>query len=270
MLRSLKDIEGYILRARDGDIGKVTDFFLDDERWTVRYLVADTGGLLLGGRRVLISPISFREADWETQRFHVTLTKEQVESSPSIDTDQPVSRQRERELSRHYGYPLYWGTPGLWGMGAYPVALAGQGWNQAPAEPSEEPDQDVHLRSAKEVRGYHIQGSDDSIGHVDDYILDDETWAIRYLVIDTKNWWFGKKVLVAPEWAHRISWQDRKVHVDLSRRAIEQSPEWDPSAGVNREYEARLYDYYGRPAYWVGAPPRVATPPSERSTSSSA
>ena len=86
-------------------------------------------------------------------------------------------------------------------------------------------------------------------------------------MIDTKNWWFGKKVLVAPEWAHRISWSDRKVYVDLSRRAIEQSPEWDPSAGVNREYEARLYDYYGRPTYWAGAPPKVRTPASERSKS---
>ena len=109
---------------------------------------------------------------------------------------------------------------------------------------------DVHLRSAQEVRGYHIQGSDEAIGHVEDFIVDDETWEVRYLVIDTSNWWFGKKVLVAPHWASRISWEERKVYVDLSRQAIKNSPEWNATAAVNREYEARLYDYYGRPVYW--------------------
>jgi hypothetical protein len=266
MLRSLKALEGYTLHASDGDIGKVIDFLLDDERWTIRYLVADTGGFL-GGRRVLISPISFREADWQSARFHVALTKEKVEKSPSIDTEKPVSRRREEEYSHYYGYPIYWGSPGLWGMASYPIALANQARSEALPAAAKGSADEVHLRSAKEVRGYHIQGSDDSIGHVEDFVVDDETWTIRYLVIDTKNWWFGKKVLVAPEWAHRISWDERKVHVDLSRSAIEKSPEWDPAAAVNREYEARLYDYYGRPAYWGGAPPKAPAPVSERSRS---
>lgn len=268
MLRSLKKLEGYTLRASDGDIGKVIDFLLDDERWTVRYLAADTGGFL-GGRRVLISPISFRQADWESGRFHVALEKAQVEKSPSIDTEKPVSRQREEEYSRYYGYPIYWGTPGLWGMASYPIALVSQVQSEPPPEPSKGSTDEVHLRSAKEVRGYHIQGSDDAIGHVEDFVVDDETWTIRYLVIDTKNWWFGKKVLISPEWAHRISWDERKVHVDLSRSAIEKSPEWDPAAAVNREYETRLYDYYGRPGYWGGAPRKASAPVSERSSSRS-
>jgi hypothetical protein len=263
MLRSLKELERYSLQASDGEIGSVVDFLWDDERWVVRYLVADTGGFL-GGRLVLISPISFRELDWSSRRFHVALTKKKVENSPGIDTDKPVSRAHEQHYSRYYGFPPYWGYAGLWGMGVYPVALAGQPWNEPSAEPPEPLPEDVHLRSAREVRGYHIQGSDDSIGHVEDYVVDDETWAIRYLVIDTRNWWFGKKVLVAPEWATQISWADKKVYMDLSRRAIEQSPEWDPNAGVNREYETRLYDYYGRPAYWRATPSEVPTPPEPR------
>lgn len=266
MLRSLKDLEGYALHASDGDIGKVMDFLLDDERWTIRYLVADTGGFL-SGRRVLISPISFRQADWQSGRFHVALTKGKVESSPGIDTDKPVSRRREEEYSRYYGYPVYWGSPGLWGMSTYPIALATQAQSEAPPEAPSESEDEVHLRSAKEVRGYHIQGSDAEIGHVEDFVVDDETWTIRYLVIDTRNWWFGKKVLVSPEWAQRISWDQRKVHVDLSRSAIEKSPEWDPAAAVDREYEARLYDYYRRPAYWGSARPSSRAPTSERSTS---
>jgi hypothetical protein len=109
---------------------------------------------------------------------------------------------------------------------------------------------DAHLRSANEVRGYHVRGTDDAIGHVADFVIDDETWVVQYLVLDTSNWGLGKKVLVAPHWVNQLSWPDRVMHVDLSRQQIKNSPEWDPSTAINREYEARLYDYYGRPVYW--------------------
>jgi hypothetical protein len=137
--------------------------------------------------------------------------------------------------------------------------LAAGTWHETPAEHSEATG-DVHLRSAQEIRGYHIQGSDEAIGHVEDFIVDDQTWEVRYLVIDTSNWWFGKKVLLAPRWASRISWEEMKVYVDMSRQAVKNGPEWDATAAVNREYEARLYDYYGRPVYWDGDDRRVAVP----------
>jgi hypothetical protein len=252
MLRSLKDLERYTVCATDGDIGSVVNFLLDDERWIVRYLVVQTGGpLFLDGRLVLISPISFLQADWATQRFHLALTMDKVKNSPSIDAEKPVSRQHERDYYRYFGYPYYWGYSGLWGMGAYPGLLAQGGWTDEPDEHTAESG-DVHLRSAREVRGYHIQGSDEAIGHVEDFIVDDESWEIRYLVIDTSNWWGGKKVLVAPQWTSRISWSESMVYLDLSRQEIKKSPEWNPKAAVNREYEARLYDYYGRPVYWKG------------------
>jgi hypothetical protein len=267
VLRSLKDLERYKVSATDGDIGSVVNFLLDDERWMVRYLVVETEGML-DGRRVLISPIFFRQAEWSTQRFHLALTKEKVKNSPSVDVDLPVSRQREREYYRYYDYPYYWGDTGLWGMGAYPGFLAAGGWNEAP-ELSEEASGDVHLRSAKEIRGYHIQGSDEPIGHIDNFIVDDETWEVRYLVIDTSNWGFGKKVLVAPHWATRISWEERNVYVDLSRQAIKNSPEWNAAAPINREYEERLYDFYGRPVYWATAdgPKDAHSPPPSASPS---
>ena len=123
------------------------------------------------------------------------------------------------------------------------------GWKEEPAEPSEKRG-DVHLRSARDVRGYQIQGSDDAIGHIEDFIVDDETWQVRYLVIDTSNWWFGKKVLVAPDWATRISWEEGRVYLDMAREAIRTSPEWNPTAAIEREYEARLHDHHGRRAYW--------------------
>ncbi len=258
MLRSLKDLERYTLSATDGEIGSVVNFLLDDEHWTIRYLVADTGGFL-NGRRVLISPISVRQADWTTRLLHLGLTRKNVEDSPGVDTDKPVSRQHERDYYRYYGYPYYWGQTALWGMGTFPGLLAAGSWDDAPEDRAEEPP-DVHLRSAEEMRGYHVQGSDAAIGHVQDFIVDDETWQVRYFVVDTSNWWFGKKVLVAPHWATRVSWEQGKVHFDLTRQAIENSPEWDPEAAVNREYETRLYDHHARPPYWESGLPAARSP----------
>ena len=139
-------------------------------------------------------------------------------------------------------------------MGAYPGLLAAGTLDQGADEHSDKSG-DVHLRSAKEVSGYHIQGSDHAIGHIEDFIVDDETWTVRYLVIDTSNWWFGKKVLLSPHWASRVSWGERKVYVDMSRQAIKDSPEWTATTGVHREFERRLHEYYGRPPYWAGGQP---------------
>ena len=249
MLRSLNDLERYTVSATDGDVGSVVDFLLDDERWTVRYLVVNAGKWL-SGSQVLVSPISFRETEWSTRRFHLALTKDKVKSAPSVDVDLPVSRQHERDFHRYYGFPYYWGSEGAWGAGAYPELLYADGLNEPTPGYSEEPAGDAHLRSAKELRRYHIDGKDGAIGHVHDFIVDDHSWEVRYLVIDTSNWWSGKKVLVAPNWVNWVSWEDRKVHIDLSRQTIKDSPEWNPTDAINREYETRIYDYYGRPAYW--------------------
>lgn len=246
MLRSLKDLERYEVSATDGDVGSVVDFLFDDERWAIRYLIVETGDIL-GGERGLISPISFREADWSTHRFHLALTMDKVRNSPSVDLDKPVSRQHERDYFRYYGYPSYWEAE-VWGMGLYPGSLQGAGLDAAQPEQSDQPAGDAHLRSAAEVRGYHIQGTDGVIGHVADFIVDDESWGVSYLVVDTSNWLFGKKVLVAPHWASSIRWEERNVVVDVTREAIRNSPEWHPDASINHDYEERLYDYYGRPA----------------------
>jgi len=259
MLRSTNDLRGYTLRATDGEIGTVDDFLFDDEQWTIRYMVANTGGWLTG-RLVLISPIVLGDADWEAKALAVALTRSQVEQSPDIATDQPVSRQREAELAQYYGYLPYWGGAGLWGSGMAPYALGGLFVPPIPplagttateralaSTPTEQGDQ--HLRSAHEVTGYHIHARDGEIGHVDDFIVDDATWAIRYMVVDTRNWWPGKHVLVAPEWIGDVHWSTSTVDVDLLRETIKQGPEYDPKI-LNREYETVLYRHYGRPAYW--------------------
>jgi len=262
MLRSLKGLEHYTVRATDGAVGTVINFLFDDERWAVRHFVVETSGVF-DGRRVLISPMSFQTANWSTRCFDLALSTEKIRRSPSIDVDKPVSRQHEADYYGYYGYPYYWGSGGIAGMGAYPGLLAAGTRRLAAQRASNNDSNDVHLRSASEVRGYHVQGKDDAIGHVADFLVDDDTWDVRYIVVDTTNWWFGKKVLVSPHWAHLISWIEKTVYFDLSRQAIKDSPEWNPEAGINRGYESRLYDYYGRPVYWDSSARPTGSAPHE-------
>jgi len=246
-MRSVKEIINYVIFAKDGEIGRCKDFLFDDQLWAVRYMVADTGKWL-PGRKVLISPISLGNPEWHFHRFPVNLKKEQVKNSPPLDEDAPVSRQYEMKYFNHYYWPYYWTGGETWGaMPNPPPASSRQ------AKIVEETDEDLeksHLRSAKEVMGYHIRAKDGEIGHVEDYIVDDKTWILRYMVVDTRNWLPGRKVLVAPSWIESVSWKESSVEVNLTTAAVKESPEYDPAEPVNREYETRLYDYYGRPVYW--------------------
>jgi len=250
MLRSVNGLRGYVLAAQDGEIGRCNDFLFDDRFWTVRYMVAYTGKWL-PKRKVLISPISLGEPDWESQQFSVNLTKKEVEDSPPLDEGAPVSREYEMRWLDHYGWSYYWFGGGLWGPAADPTGLYVKGEKERIADKDTEPPES-YLRSAEEVAGYHIQAIDDEIGHVDDFILDDKTWTIRYMVVDTRNWLPGRKVLVTPDWIDSVDWVEDKVSLDLTREQVKNSPEYHPKEPVNREYEARLYDYYGRPRYWDG------------------
>lgn len=250
MLRPAKEFRNFKLRARDGDIGKAKEFYFDDHHWTVRYLVADTGGWL-SGRRVLISPYALDPVDEAEQVLPVDLTKKQIEESPSLDSDQPVSRQYELEYHGYYDWPVYWSGAFMWGALPYPTR-PGEGWPAPDPDPKKEAD-DPHLRSTQAVSGYHIEAQDGEIGHVADFIIEEETWAIRYLVVDPKSWWPGKHVLVSPRWIERVSWEESKVFVDLSREKIKRSPEYTPES-LDREYETELHQHYSRRGYWADEP----------------
>ena len=248
MLRSVREMQGYVLQARDGEIGRCKDFLFDQKHWTIRYMVADTGKWL-PARKVLLSPISLDKPDWRAHVLPVRLTREEIETAPGLDADAPVSRQYELKYHAHYGWPYYWVGPGLWGPGDYPGPLYAE--HRASQDRPEEEDADPNLRSVDEVTGYHIQAADGDIGHVEDLIADDGNWTIRYMVLDTRNWLPGRKVIVAPGWTESLDWGERKVVMGLTRKQIRESPEYDPAAPVNRRYEERLYDFYGRPRYWT-------------------
>ncbi len=244
----VSDLRGLTIAATDGDIGALDDLYFDSRTWRVRYLVIDTG-TWLAGRRVSVAPGVAQAPDLEAKRLPVTLTRAHIEGSPDVSTTPPVSRQQEIAWHAYYGYPLYWTTPDF--LGAQPLLAAPDPRAAAAAEElaareSGEP----NLHSAQEVRGFYIGATDGDIGHVADFLVDVGPWAIRYLVVDTRNWWAGKHVLVAPQWIKDVSWSDSKVYTALTQEAIRTSPEYDPAGPLGRDYERRLYDHYRRPSYW--------------------
>ena len=274
MLRNMNDLEGYAIRATDGAIGHVNDFYFDDKAWGIRYLVVDTGSWL-SSRKVLISPIAIGQPDWTAKVLPVSIAKEQVKNSPEIDTDKPVSRQHEIRHLGYYGYPFYWGGAGLWGGGAYPTLLMPGYPGLVPtpraahseteksfvrAEAARHQNDDPHLRSCKAVMTYHIEATDGDIGHVDGLIFDEETWAIRYIIVNTSNWWMGHQVLIAPQWIENVSWHDATVSVNLTRQAVKDAPPYDPAAALDRKRELDLYKHYGRPGYWAAEEKRETAP----------
>ncbi len=248
MLFKTKKLEHYKLKSLDGEIGKADDFYFDDQHWTIRYLVADTGAWLTG-RKVLISPYALGQAFKQKHLISVNLTKKQIEDSPSLDSHKPVSRQFEVDYSHYYGSPYYWAGGGVWGMSS--TTLGGTVLTDFDHKKDEETG-DSHLRSINEVATYYIHATDGEIGHVEDFIIDDETWTIRYLVVSTKNWWPGKKVLISPTWIQRVSWNDSEVFVSLTREAIQAAPEYTEDALLERDYELSLYKHYDRMGYWLG------------------
>jgi hypothetical protein len=259
-LRPFKDLKSYTIGATDGDIGTVEDVYFDDLSWTARYLVVDTGRWLTG-RKVLIPPRALREIDAAGRRVVTNLTKRQVENSPPIETDRPVSRPYEMELYGYYGYPYYWAGPYRWGAtplgyaGPYPLGAPPAGASMSPAVAEElaarEREQaDPHLRSAQDVRGHGIKATDGELGHVEDFLLEEESFAIRYMVVDPTSWWPGPHVLISTEWITAVSWADAVVEVNVTKQQVKDAPQYDPSAWVDRDYEARYYRHYGRPGYW--------------------
>lgn len=251
MLWRTSKLTDYRIEATDGTIGRVADLLFEDDSWMVRWLAVDTGGWLTG-RQVLLPAARLGPPDAGAERIPVELTRDMVKDSPGAESDEPVSRQREQALFRHYGWDPYW-TTGLPDLAIVPGAVV-----PPPEETADGADiaavgtsGDPHLQSARHVAGYSIHASDDDIGHVAEFLVDDRDWAVRYLVVDTRNWWPGKHVLVSPRWIRQVSWGDRHVHLDITRKTVKDSPEFDPDKLVERPYEEQLHRHYNMPAYWM-------------------
>lgn len=248
MQRNINNMIGFTISAKDGKLGKVNEFYFDDFTWLIRYLVVETGTWLkLSERKSLIPHAALEMIDWQSEKFKVNLTMEQVRKSPDIDTEITVSRQHEIDLFNHYALPVYWGNgfyAGPIGMVPFNPIVDTKTLKQDD-DSSQQLDRDKHLRSTKEIMGYHIHAIDGEIGHVEDYLLDDEKWNISSLIVDTRNWLPGRKVLIMPRWIKNIDCDESIVYVNLSKESIKNSPVFDPSDPVTEDYERELSKHYG-------------------------
>ncbi|MGO9359160.1 MAG: PRC-barrel domain containing protein [Xanthobacteraceae bacterium] len=251
MLRNASTLHGYGIAASDGHLGVVTDLLFEDTSWLLRWLVVDTGHWL-PGRKVLLPATVLGLVDPEKREFSVRLTMAEVRHSPDIDTERPVSRQIETDLYDFYGWRPYW-NPGLYldgfgngygGGATMPLPVPGSARLEEDIAAAERDHDDPHLRSVQAVTGYHVHASDGEIGHVADFLIEDADWSIRYLVVDTRNWWPGNKVLISPRSVRGVEWEDRFVNLTVDRQAVKSSPAYDASMTIDRTYERRLHGYY--------------------------
>ena len=228
MLRHQSQINGYAIHAADGLIGTVSDVLFDDTTWLIRWLVIDTG-TWLPGRNVLLPPSALASVNHIGHQFSVNLDRQQVKACPDVDTHLPVSRQQEADIFNYYGWEPYWGTGSYMGMVGYGGYLGGS-LVAPPSLPLMTREKgiddelrakgDPALRGTEEVTGYLVRAKDGDVGQVEDFLVEDEDWSIRYLVVDVGSWWHGNKVLVSPMAVQSIQWADRLVTLGADRQTV--------------------------------------------------
>ncbi len=251
-----KNITNLPIEAKDGSIGQLKDCLFDDQHWTLRYFVADTGKWL-PGRKVLLSPLHFDEPESGivpiiNDRLPVSLTKEQIKNSPPIEDNMPVSRQYEVEFARYYQHNAYWNGPYFWGISHIPQYRATFDTSTEERFESEvahkERVQEIEkssLRSINEVIGYKINAQDDEFGHIHDFLIDEDYWRIHYLIVDSKKWLPSQKYLIDIDWIKSFDWANQTATVGLTKKMIQEAPEFDSTLPLEDHYIDRLYDHYG-------------------------
>ncbi|MBD3403395.1 hypothetical protein GF420_10905 [candidate division GN15 bacterium] len=245
MLHDITTINHLRVEDSEGEAGSVADLLIDDGSWTVRYVVIDIGSWLTG-RKILVPPVVVGKPDWSRSFLPMSVSRERIEQSPEIDLDQPVSRQQEERLHAHFAWQPYWaGEPS---RGEFqtemPLAEDTGDDHQDESVPMGDPAGDPDLRSYQEMVGYRVQANDGPVGGVSGIIMDDETWTIRYVIVDADEIAPGRKLLLAVDWIDRVSWDQASLYVDMRQETIKESPAYDPSVPVNEPYEEALHAYY--------------------------
>jgi hypothetical protein len=249
MLLRVASLNAYKLRGLDGDIGAVQRFYFDDQCWTIRYLAAATGNWL-GDKQLLISPHALAGVATDRREIAVALTKEQIEAGPLLPREKTLSQEFESSYFEFFRWPVYWSGPHQWG--AHPYIVRDQQRKRAAG--SRVKGWTPRLHSIDEMTRHHIQAPDGDVGRIVDFLVDDDTWEIRYFIIARRDWWLQRHVLVAPEWIKQVSWETSKVYVDLSRGQVRRSPAFSANTPLTRADEIRLHRHYRRLGYWDEQP----------------
>jgi len=242
MLQNAWTLKGFSIQATDGKIGHVDDFYFDDITWAVRYVVVDTGNWI-SGHEVLLSPIALSGISQDDRCIKISFTRDHVSGAPGAESELPVTRQWEAEYHDYFGWPYYWEGAGLFGTGPYPEFVKEMS-DSTEETLKNETKGDPHLQSARDVGDCRITAADGDIGHVVDFIIDEESWIIRYVEVDTGNWLPGKKVLLSTRLISAINWANGCLQISLNRSVIENAPPYDPDQPIRRDYEQGLFDYY--------------------------
>lgn len=250
MLRRIRELGTYRLHATDGDIGHLEQFYFDDRDWTINYFVLDIGSWL-HGKKVLMSPIAITEVDNTTRTINASFTKQQVQESADVNTHKPVGLQQPHDYYLYFGWPHYVGLNAL--KESRIRSISGEEYQPERVEMSEhsfEPSYEEHLRSSKVVSRYNIMAVDGEIGQIEDGVVDDQTWTIRYLVVAVRNWWSATKILLPTDCILWMSWAESNAYVSLTRKRIATAPVFDPERPVTREFELDVYNHFRRIPYW--------------------
>jgi uncharacterized protein YrrD len=245
MLRTARQLEHCELRAPNGPAGHVTDLLLDPQRWTVRHLVVATGGWL-EPHDVMVPVDAFRPGGNE-RRIETTMNADEIVHCPSAE---PEAQSEGYAGSEYYDWPGYWGAPGfgdgfLIGLSGWPLPPAAL--DAARRRATSVDAEREHERSAHALTGRRIEANDGEIGHIDDFVVDDASWRIRAIVVDTRNWWPGKKVAVPPELIDEISPREGKIYVNLTRAAIANRPAFHLRAPLGLDQTDQLHAHHGWP-----------------------
>jgi len=271
MLRKAHSLIGTKIHATDGEMGHIEDFYFDDAKWMIRYMIVRTGSWF-SGKHVMLAPSTIGDVVWEKHSVNVNLSKEQITKSPDLNMEMPVTREQEIDLVRELNYPTYWsGTPGPisdsistmglaatggpgMAVGPYtgpsglpnevasdiystdisnPSALGADPANTAETEIRADVTRaaqagavSVQLHEVKRLTGFQVVGSDDAVGKVSDFMIDDESWQVASLLLDTTAWWPGGEVLVATGLITGINPSHSQIRIKSTRDEIKSSPEY--------------------------------------------
>ncbi len=237
MLRSMKELFGYSVAAIDGSLGKLEDFLFDERSHDLRYLVADTGGWF-DRRHLLVAPAAFGHTHWPARDFPVRISREQAAASPALVADAALSRRHEVALHSFFEWMPYWLSHSN-GVPTAHVAAPDGGDEAAPS-----------LCRAARLIGYQAQGTDSEIGHVVDFLIDDDQWKVRDVIVDTESWGEPRTVIVSMALFRGIDAAAEKLLVGLTARLVRECPVFDPQAIAGSRSEVVFHDYLGRPRSW--------------------
>jgi hypothetical protein len=251
MMHILSDLDNFVIDATDGKIGRVTDFYFDDRRWVIRYLVIEIGSAL-DSHKVLLSPAIIKHLNREQKTITVDVSLSEINNSPRIDTTKSLSSNYEIDYLSYYGYAFNWDN-NLQNSFSIDDELAAlpSDTNIQKSTKSEDIFLDIdsvrrmygdrHLRSYQEIINYHIQAGDGEIGQLRSMLIDDDTWTIQCCIANTGHWWFGHQVLMTPQAIRDISWGSNKIHVDMTQQQVKDAPFFNYSLSESAQRELGVY-----------------------------